>query len=103
MYQKKKGCSHSPGRFWRTGENMLALEFEGEILVVDAGLMLPEEEMLGIDCVIPDISFLLEKRRRSGVLFSPMDMRIISVPCPTYKGFGGACLRNAPNYGFSAK
>ena len=40
---------------------MWALEFDGRILVVDAGLMFPQEDMLGIDLVLPDISYLLQR------------------------------------------
>ena len=44
------------------GKNMLALEQGNDIVVVDAGLMFPDEEMLGIDLVIPDITYLRSKR-----------------------------------------
>jgi len=52
------------GGLGEVGLNMWALEWEGQLLVVDAGLMFPHEEMLGVDLVLPDPSYLLNGGRR---------------------------------------
>jgi ribonuclease J len=44
------------------GKNMTLVEQDGEILVIDCGLMFPEEEMLGVDIVINDFRYLIERR-----------------------------------------
>src|SRR5215831_15696216 len=44
------------------GMNCMALRWGNDIVVVDAGLMFPEAELLGVDIVVPDISYLLENR-----------------------------------------
>jgi len=46
------------------GKNMLVIEVNDEIVVIDCGLAFPEDEMLGIDLVIPDISYLIKNKEK---------------------------------------
>jgi ribonuclease J len=52
------------GGLGEIGRNLLAIECGADIVVVDSGLMFPETEMLGVDLVIPDVSWLVERRER---------------------------------------
>ncbi len=50
------------GGLGEVGKNMMVYEYDQQILIVDAGLMFPENDMLGIDYIIPDIEYLADKR-----------------------------------------
>lgn len=51
------------------GKNMHIVEVDEDIYVIDAGLMSPENEMLGIDTVIPDITYLVQQKERVQGIF----------------------------------
>jgi len=51
------------GGLGEIGKNMMAIRYGNSILVVDCGLTFPEDDMLGIDAVIPDYSYLIENRQ----------------------------------------
>ena len=51
------------------GKNMTAYEYGGEIIVVDCGMAFPGDDMYGIDCVIPDVTYLVKNHNRLRGLF----------------------------------
>jgi ribonuclease J len=73
------------------GLNMTAFQHSDDLIIVDAGLMFPEEDMLGVDFVIPDFSYILENREKvKGIILThghedhtgalPFLLKEISVP-----------------------
>ncbi|MGH2588836.1 MAG: ribonuclease J, partial [Dehalococcoidia bacterium] len=79
------------GGLGEIGKNMMVVETAEDIVVIDCGLMFPEEEMLGVDLVVPDVSYLLEHEEKvRGILFThghedhigaiPYILRQINVP-----------------------
>jgi ribonuclease J len=49
------------GGLGEIGKNMMVLDLDGRLLVIDAGLSFPRDELLGIDLIIPDFTFLRER------------------------------------------
>ncbi len=52
------------GGLGEIGKNMMALECGGDIVVVDCGIQFPDEDMLGVDLIIPDVTYLLERQEQ---------------------------------------
>jgi ribonuclease J len=52
------------GGLGEIGRNMMVVEYDRDIVIIDVGVMFPENEMLGVDLVIPDVSYLLDKLDR---------------------------------------
>ena len=59
------------GGLGEVGKNMMVVEYNDDIIIVDAGVMFPDDEMYGVDLVIPDTSYLADKKNRiRGILIT---------------------------------
>ncbi len=59
------------GGLGEVGKNMMVVEYGNDILIVDAGVMFPDDEMFGVDLVIPDTNYLADKKSRiRGILIT---------------------------------
>lgn len=57
------------GGLGEIGKNITAIEYKDEIIVIDCGISFPEEDMYGVDLVIPDISYLLDNEEKVKGIF----------------------------------
>ncbi|MFH1075652.1 MAG: ribonuclease J [Pseudomonadota bacterium] len=83
------------GGLGEIGLNMMVFEYDDAIMVVDAGVMFPEDYMLGVDMVIPDVSYLLENKNKiKGIILTHgHEDHIGALPYVILQGI------NAPIYG----
>jgi len=59
------------GGLGEVGKNMMVVEYGNDIIVIDIGVMFPDDEMFGVDLVIPDTSYLADKKQRiRGILIT---------------------------------
>jgi ribonuclease J len=81
------------GGLGEVGKNMMAYEYNDRILIVDAGLMFPDNDMLGVDYIIPDFQYLRDNAERvQGVVFThghedhigAVQHLLSAVPLPLY-------------------
>ncbi|HVN16341.1 MAG TPA: ribonuclease J [Anaerolineales bacterium] len=64
MSKKEKLKIIPLGGLGEVGKNMMAYDFGGNIIIVDVGIMFPKNDMLGVDYIIPDYEYLLDKADR---------------------------------------
>ena len=57
------------GGLGEVGKNMMIVEYGDDIIIIDCGLMFPDDEMFGVDLVIPDTSYLTDKKQRIHGIF----------------------------------
>ena len=68
------------------GKNVTVYEYGGDIIVVDVGMGFPDDDMYGIDVVIPDLTYLIKNKDKIRGIFLTHGHEDTSAPSPTFCG-----------------
>ena len=89
------------GGLGEVGKNMMVYEYGNNILIVDAGLMFPDNEMLGIDYIIPDFEYIKENKDLvRGIVITHGHMDHVGAICSCFGRNQRAPLCHSADQGF---
>ena len=89
------------GGLGEVGRNMMLYEYEDTAIIVDCGSMFPENDMLGIDYIIPDFQYLRSRKEKiRGIIFTHGHEDHNRRHSPLHFGIQRSDLRHTPDTGF---